>query len=118
MIIEARVEELLEYVDKELRRVGKSRKLPGGVVIVGGTAKMPGIAEFAKEKLELPAHVGSLHSFQGLVDIVDDPMYATAIGLMQLDLLLQPASHVQSRGAPSSKAFGMIEGLFNKLRGR
>lgn len=117
MIIEARVEELFEYVDKELRKVGKSRKLPGGVVLVGGTAKLPGIDEFAREKLELPAHIGTLQSFQGLVDIVDDPMFSTAIGLMQLDMLLQPSTNQQSRGTPSTKAFGLIEGFFKKIRG-
>ena len=117
MIIEARVEELLEYVDKELKKVGKSRKLPGGVVVVGGTAKLPGIDEFVREKLELPAHVGSLQAFQGLVDVVDDPMFATAIGLMQLDMLLQPGDQSQAQGKPSAKAFGLIEGLFKKIRG-
>ncbi len=38
IITEARVEEILEYVDKELKKIHRSRKLPGGVVIVGGTA--------------------------------------------------------------------------------
>ncbi len=117
MIIEARVEELLEYVDKELRRVGKSRKLPGGVVVVGGTAKLPSLDEFIRQKLELPARIGTLQELKGLVDIVDDPTYATAIGLMQLDMLLQPNPHVVAKGKPSAKAFGMIEGLFKKLRG-
>ena len=51
MIIEARVEELLEYVDKELQKIKRSRKLPGGIVMTGGTAKLPGMAEFAREKL-------------------------------------------------------------------
>jgi cell division protein FtsA len=116
MIIEARVEELLEYVDKELRKVGKSRKLPGGVVVVGGTAKLPGLDEFVREKLELPAHIGSLQTFQGLVDVVDDPTYATSIGLMQLDMLLH-SGDTQVKGKPSAKAFGLIEGLFKKIRG-
>ena len=51
MIVEARVEELFEYVDKELQKIHRSRKLPGGVVIVGGSAALPGLAEFAKERL-------------------------------------------------------------------
>ena len=51
MIVEARVEELLEYVDKELHKIKRSRKLPGGIVLTGGTSKMPGIDEFARDKL-------------------------------------------------------------------
>ena len=119
MIVEARIDELFEYVDKELKKVGRSRKLPGGVVVVGGTAKLPGMDEFAREKLELPAHIGTLHSLKGLVDIVDDPTFATAIGLMQLDMLLQPTDRASSStaGKPSSKAFGLVEGLLKKIKG-
>ncbi len=49
MITEARVDELFEFADKELKKIQRSRKLPGGVVIVGGTAKLPAIADFARK---------------------------------------------------------------------
>jgi len=90
MIVEARVEELLEYVEKELQRIHRSRKLPGGVVIVGGTALLPGLADYAKEKLQLPARLGKVRGLAGLVDTVDSPAFATAAGLMLLDILLTP----------------------------
>jgi cell division protein FtsA len=90
MITEARVEELFEFVDKELARIHRAHKLPGGVVLVGGTAKLPGIAEFAKEHLKLAARVGKLQPLSGLVDTVADPTYCTAVGLMLLDMLLLP----------------------------
>lgn len=90
MIAEARVEELLEYVDRELQRIHRSRKLPGGVVIVGGTAALPGLADFAKEQLQLPARIGKIRGLAGLVDTVDDPAFASATGLMLLDILLAP----------------------------
>src|SRR3982751_5952499 len=67
MVVEARVEELLEYVDKELHKIKRSRKLPGGIVLTGGTAKLPGIDEFARDKLQLPARIGKLHNVGGLV---------------------------------------------------
>ena len=115
MITEARVEELFEFVDKELKKIGRSRKLPGGAVLVGGTSKLPGLAEFAKEKLQLPARLGALQPLQGLVDVIDDPAYSTAIGLMQLDMLLMPEAEA-SRGTPNQKALGMIEGLLKRFR--
>jgi cell division protein FtsA len=90
MIVEARVEELFEYVDKELNKIHRSKKLPGGVVIVGGVAALPGLAEFAKQQLQLPARIGKIHGLAGLVDTVDDPAFATATGLMLLDILLAP----------------------------
>lgn len=90
MVTEARVDELFEYVDKELRKIQRSRKLPGGAVLVGGTAKLPGLADFVKEKLQLPARVGKLQTLAGLVDTVEDTAYCTAVGLMLLDMLLLP----------------------------
>lgn len=115
MIIEARVEELLEYVDKELRKIQRSRKLPGGVVIVGGSAKLPGIAEFTREKLQLAARVGQLQPLSGLVDSVQDPAFATAIGLMMLDVLLMPSAQTRF-GQAASNGFGLIEGILKRIK--
>lgn len=114
MIVEARVEELFEYVDKELRKIQRSRKLPGGVVIVGGTAKLPGMAEFAREQLQLPSRIGKLESLTGLVDTVDDPAYATAVGLMLLDMLL-PSELPSDAG--HHQVVGSINSVFDKLGG-
>lgn len=115
VITEARIEELLEIVDKELKRIHRSRKLPGGVVIVGGTAKLPGLAEFAKEKLQLAARIGALQPMGGLVDTVQDPAYSTAVGLMILDMLLVPSPLV-ANGQPNAGVFGLVDGLFKKFK--
>jgi cell division protein FtsA len=88
MIVEARVEELFEYVDHELKKINKSRKLPGGVVITGGTAKLPGIVDLAKETLELPARLGSWKHITRVVDGMDEQRFAPAVGLMLLDMYL------------------------------
>lgn len=90
LIVESRVEELLEYVDKELHKIKRSRKLPGGIVIVGGTAKLPGIEEFTRDKLELSARVGVLQNIGGLADTVEDASFTVVVGLMLLDMLLLP----------------------------
>lgn len=115
MITEARVEEILEYVDKELKKIHRSRKLPGGVVIVGGTANMPGIADFTKEHLELAARIGVLQPLTGLVDTVQDPSYAGAVGLMLLDMLFMPLND-QAPGQPSQSMFGLVEGLIKRFK--
>jgi cell division protein FtsA len=118
MITEARVEELLEYVDKELKKIQRSRKLPGGIVLVGGTSKLPGIAEYTKEKLQLAARIGELQPLGGLVDIVQDPSYAAAVGLMLLDMLLVPAQDKSNAGQPNAGAFGLIDGLLKRMRAK
>lgn len=115
MITEARVEELLEYVDKELKKIHKSRKLPGGVVLVGGTAKLPGIAEFVREKLQLAARLGDLQPLGGLVDTVQDLSYTTAVGLMLLDMLLLPPDTTPD-GAPNNSVFGLVDGLIKRFK--
>ena len=100
MIVEARVEELLEYVEKELQRIHKARKLPGGIVLVGGSAALPGLAEFARDKLQLPARIGRVHGLAGLVDTVDTPSFATAAGLMLLDILTHARIQLTNRSQP------------------
>lgn len=90
VVIEARVEEILEYVDKEFKKIHRSRKLPGGVVFVGGTAKLPGLVDFAKDTLELPARIGSFKHVPRVIDSLDEPRFAPAVGLMLLDMLLGP----------------------------
>jgi len=116
-IIEARVEHIFEFVDKELKKINRSRKLPGGVVLVGGGSKLPGISEFAKEKLQLAVRIGSLESVGGLVDTVEDPAYASAVGLMLLDLFLQDSNGLGTTGGqPNQSVFGLVDGLIKRFR--
>ena len=118
MVVEARLDELLDYVEKELQRVHRSRKLPGGVVIVGGTSKLPGIADFTREKLQLPARLGHPHKLHGLVDPVSDPRYTTALGLMILDMFLGDSSGTgdQNRRGGSTNISDITKKLFGKFK--
>src|SRR5690606_24055390 len=50
-IVGARLEEIFECAARELKKAGRAGKLPSGVVLTGGSAKIPGIAEYAKEAL-------------------------------------------------------------------
>jgi cell division protein FtsA len=116
MITEARVEELLEYVEKELTRIHRARKLPGGVVLVGGTAKLPGIAEFTRDKLQLAARVGAMQSISGLVDTVADPSYATAVGLTMLDMLLVPEAAPTQSSQAGARALNFVDSLWRRMK--
>jgi cell division protein FtsA len=114
MIVEARVDELLEYVDKELQKIKRSRKLPGGVVVTGGSAKLPGLDEFTRDKLQLPARIGKLRNVGGLVDTVEDQSYITVVGLMLLDMLLLPA--LPPVHGKSAHAKTLLDNLFGRIR--
>jgi cell division ATPase FtsA len=117
LIVEARVEEILEYADKELKKIHRSRKLPGGIVLTGGTAHLPGLVDFTKEVMELPARIGNYKHIKRVVDGIDEQEFAPAVGLMLLDMFLGPAaeiSYIDSNG-------GMFKGVnmsLNTILGR
>ena len=82
-IIQPRLEEILEFVAIEIKRSGYGRHLSAGVVLTGGGALIPGTAELAAEILGLEARVGRpLGLAGGLVEEVDNPKYATGVGLV------------------------------------
>lgn len=111
LVVEARVEELFEQIEREFKKISKSRKLPGGVVLVGGMSNLPGLAEYAKEHLQLPAKTGIIRNTGGFIDTINAPEYATAVGLMMLDMLLNESI---SQGFSSVASAG--NGLFNKFK--
>lgn len=119
LIVEARVEEILEFVDKELKKIHKSQKLPGGVVIVGGSAKIPGIDLFAKEKLGLAAKIGSSRSVSGILDDIQDPSFIPVIGLMHLDMIFADQSFgVNSANLPSSidRVGSVVSNIWHRIK--
>jgi cell division protein FtsA len=81
-IVEARLEEIFSLVNKELKRVGKDGQLPAGAILTGGGAKLPGVIELAKKELRLPVTLGTPGSVTTVIDRVNDPAYATAVGLV------------------------------------
>ncbi len=78
-IVEARMREIFQFVNKELKVIDRQGLLPGGVVLVGGGAKLPKIADFAKKELKLPARVGSPH---GIITFETDPVFLGVMGLL------------------------------------
>lgn len=82
-IISARVEEILQKVDDELRKIQRSGLLPAGVVFTGAGAKIPGLVELAKKVLRLPANLGYPLNVTSVTDKVNDLGFATAVGLVK-----------------------------------
>lgn len=81
-VIEARISEIADLVNLELKKIGRQRLLPAGIVLTGGGAKMPGFVEFMKRKIHLPCQIGFPMGVEGIVDKIDDPAFANAIGLL------------------------------------
>jgi cell division protein FtsA len=117
LIVEARVEEILEYADKELKKIHRSRKLPGGIVLTGGTAHLPGLVDFTKEVMELPARIGNYKHIKRVVDGIDEQEFAPAVGLMLLDMFLGPPAEISF----TDSGGGMFKGVnvsLNTILGR
>ncbi|GLI36001.1 cell division protein FtsA [Desulforhabdus amnigena] len=92
-IIEARVEEIIKIIEWELVRSGFMESLHAGMVLTGGVSLLPGIREVAERIFDMPVRIGVPFHFGGLGDVVKNPMYATATGL-----LAYGRKHGKSRG--------------------
>jgi len=86
----ARLDEIFALVRAELKKVGKDQLLPGGIVLTGGGAKLPGIEELAREALRLPVIIGKPTGFTGIVDRISDPAFAAPVGLMLENMIYGP----------------------------
>lgn len=120
-IVEARLEEIFEAVNYELKKAGRAGQLPSGVVLVGGTSKMKSIAEYAKGQLGLAVRVGKPTGYGGVADHIDEPQFAAAVGLMLIDAegartTAHRESHKHQTGALAQKANGILSGILGKLK--
>jgi len=80
-IIQPRVEEIFTLVARDLARAGLEDAPAAGVVVTGGTAIMDGVPELAGQVFDLPVRRGVPEGVGGLGDVVQSPIFATAVGL-------------------------------------
>jgi len=84
-IVEARLEEIFEAINKELKKAGKAGQLPSGVVLTGGGAQLKHIVEYAKQSLGVAARLGKASGYGGVAEDIDTPQFASVVGLMLID---------------------------------
>ena len=113
-IVNMRLKEIFEMIDAKLHESGYAGKLPSGVVLTGGGAKLAGIDNYSKNALGLVTHIANCqHQFRGLSDKINDSAYMTAVGLMLYDL---EAYHTGRTTEPkhSGGLFSGLKKLFKK----
>ena len=81
-VIAARYEELFSLVQAELRRSGFEDLIVAGIVLTGGASKVEGAVELAESIFQMPVRQGLPQHVGGLVDIRENPSYATGVGLL------------------------------------
>ena len=98
-VVQARLREIMEMVRKELRRARYEQRLPEGIVLTGGGAKIRGIEQFVRETLAVSVKIGVPSGLKGVAEAVQKPEYATAVGLM----LLAAENNRSQTGRPRGK---------------
>lgn len=114
-IIQARYHEIFVLVKEELAKIHRDGMLPAGVVLTGAGAKMPGVIDLARETLNLPAQIGFPQNYDGVVDKIDDPAYATAIGLLIWGSRFEGRQHAGLKNMSLRKGLSGIKNWFKNL---
>lgn len=81
-IITARVNEILDAIQKEIGNSGYSNSIRAGLVFTGGGSKLEGLDSFAESFFQKPSRIGSPRHIKGLEDLRGKTRYATAVGLL------------------------------------
>jgi len=81
-ILEPRVEEIFSLIYQEMVRSGYDDLVTSGVVATGGSSLLQGVPEIVEQVFNMPARIGYPSDIGGLKEIVNSPMYATAVGLV------------------------------------
>lgn len=82
-IMSVRLEEIFQLVAQDLEQAGALDYMRGGVFLCGGGARVPEIAKLAEQVFQMPATLGKTNSISGLKSALDQPEFATAIGLVK-----------------------------------
>jgi cell division protein FtsA len=110
-ILEPRVEEIFTLLRKEIQAAEMERHLRGGVVLCGGACLLDGMCDVAESIFGVPCSLGKPTGISGLVDVVSNPMYATAVGLVLYGARKQTRP-VQGKG--DKNMFGRMAGHVRK----
>lgn len=108
-VVEPRYQELFELIQEEVREAGLEDQIAAGYVLTGGTAKMEGVVEFAEEIFQMPVRIASPLAVQGLKEYVDDPGYATVVGLLHYGM------QANEIGTKEHKKSAGVTGFWSRL---
>ena len=113
-VVEPRYDELFTLIQAEIRRSGYEELIPAGVLLTGGTSKMEGAVELAEEIFHMPVRVGAPQHAQGLSDIIRNPIYATAVGLLIYGARDEESTSTSRSGAGAGGLFASVRDWFGK----
>ncbi len=115
-VVKARLEEIFGEIRKKLKAAKYDQRLPEGIVLTGGGAKLRDIDVFAKKALEASIKIGIPGGLGGVSEAIETPEYATAVGLALL--AAEDYQHDMPVSKKSGKSFKLGRkgpGLFKKI---
>ena len=120
-VVEARLEEIFEGVRNLLKQAGYDKRLPEGLVLVGGGAKMRDIDIYARDQVELAVRIGKPDGITGVCEEILKPENATAIGLMMANAEITPTDEgygvAKGKKAKKNKGGdGFLKKIFDKFK--
>jgi len=96
-ILEPRIEEIFTLIKREIFRAGMDNVITSGLVLTGGSSLLHGITDIAESIFDVPSRLGTPIGISGLIDVVNNPMYATGVGLVLYGAKNQPEKKFRIR---------------------
>lgn len=101
-IIQPRLDQIFVAIEQELKSANLSDIIvPGGIIVTGGGSRLEGIIQATEQALNSSARIGLPQDVHGPDEIINNPSYATAIGLLRTDFASSPgwAPHRSVKGS-------------------
>lgn len=111
-VVEARYEELFTLVAAEIRRSGLEDLIAAGIVLTGGASKVEGAVELAERVFKMPVRLGQPQFVTGLPEIVNNPVYATGVGLLLYAMQQRDAQREAGSQSGLKNMFSRMKGWF------
>ncbi len=111
-VVEARYEELFTLVASEIRRSGLEDLLAAGVVLTGGGSKVAGAAELAERVFKMPVRIGTPQNVTGLSEVINNPVYATSVGLLLYGMQQRDGQGKMAAQPSSQNLWGRMKSWF------
>lgn len=118
-VVKARLDEIFGEIRKKLKAAKYDQRLPEGIILVGGGAKMRDIELFAKKALEASVKIGTPKGLGGVSNAIEKPEFATAVGLAMFAAEENSGQESANKKTPkkpkSSQKVSFIKRLFSKF---
>lgn len=110
-VVEARYEELFTLAAAEIRRSGLEDSLAAGIVLTGGASKVEGATELAERVFKMPVRIGAPQHLTGLSNVINNPIYATGVGLLLYGMQQRDTQRDVTIQQPN------LKGLWDRMKG-